>query len=63
LDRAKLALAALAGVLRRTMVWVAVVRFGIPKPAAIITVLAFSAGAPLAVYGTVCTPSCRPRSR
>ncbi len=38
------------------MVWVAVVRFGIPKPAAVITVLAFSAGAPLAVYGTQVYP-------
>ena len=53
---AKLALAALAGVLAAAMVWVAVVRFGIPKPAAIITVLAFSAGAPLAVYGTQVYP-------
>ena len=38
------------------MVWVAVVRFGIPTPAAIVTVLAFSAGAPLAVYGTQVYP-------
>ena len=53
---AKLALAALAGVLAAAMVWVAVVRFAIPKPAAIITVLAFSAGAPLAVYGTQVYP-------
>jgi hypothetical protein len=53
---AKLALAALAGVLAAAMVWVAVVRFGIPMPAAVITVLSFSAGAPLAMYGTQVYP-------
>ena len=54
---AKLALAALAGVLAAAMVWVAVVRFGIPKPAAIVTVLAFS---PPARRSPCTAPRCIP---
>jgi hypothetical protein len=53
---AKLALAALAGLLAATMLWVAVVRLGIARRVALITVLAFAAGAPLAMYGTQVYP-------
>jgi hypothetical protein len=53
---AKLALAALAGALAALLLWVAVVRFGIPLVAALVTVVAFSAGAPLAMYGTQIYP-------
>jgi hypothetical protein len=53
---AKLALAALAGVLAALLVWIAVVRLRIPTRVAVITVLAFAAGAPLAMYGTQVYP-------
>jgi hypothetical protein len=53
---AKLFLAALAGVLAATMLWIAVVRFGVSTRAATITVLAFSCAAPLAMYGTQVYP-------
>jgi hypothetical protein len=53
---AKLALAAIAGLLAATLVWTAVVRFGIPTAASVVTVLAFAAGAPLATYGTQVYP-------
>jgi hypothetical protein len=52
----KLTLAAIAGVLAATLLWTAVVRFGVPTRAAVLTVLAFSAGAPLAMYGTQVYP-------
>ena len=54
---AKLALAALAGVLAAAMVWVAVVRLRAYRPrVAVVTVLAFAAGAPLAMYATQVYP-------
>jgi hypothetical protein len=53
---AKLALAALAGVLAALMVWIAVVRLRVPTRVAVITVLAFAAGAPLGMYGTQVYP-------
>jgi len=53
---AKLALAAMAGVLAALIVWVAVRRFDVPVAVAAVTVLAFSAAAPLAVYGTQVYP-------
>ena len=53
---AKLTLAVIAGLLAATLVWIAVVRLGISVAAASITVLAFCAGAPLAVYGTQVYP-------
>jgi hypothetical protein len=53
---AKLTLAVIAGLLAATLVWTAVVRFGVPTRAAVLTVLAFSAGAPLATYGTQVYP-------
>ena len=53
---AKFALAALAGVLAAAMVWVAVVRLRLPLAAALVTVLAFAAGAPLAMYATQVYP-------
>jgi hypothetical protein len=53
---AKLTLAAIAGLLAATLVWTAVVRFGVPTRAAVVTVLAFSAGAPLAMYDTQVYP-------
>ena len=53
---AKLTLAALAGVLAALMVWIAVRRFDVPTRVAVITVLAFSAAAPLAMYGTQVYP-------
>lgn len=53
---AKLTLAALAGVLAAAMVWVAVRRFAVPLRVAVATVLACSAAAPLAVYGTQVYP-------
>ena len=52
----KLALAVLAGVLAAALVWVAVKRFAVPTRVAVITVLAFSAGAPLAMYATQVYP-------
>lgn len=53
---AKLTLAALAGVLAATTLWTAVRRFGVGVRAATITVVAFAAAAPLAVYGTQVYP-------
>jgi hypothetical protein len=53
---AKLTLALLAGALAAALVWVATHRFGVPTRAAVITTLAFSAAAPLAVYGTQVYP-------
>ena len=53
---AKLALALVAGALAAALVWVATHRFGVPVRAATITVVAFSASAPLAVYGTQVYP-------
>jgi hypothetical protein len=53
---AKLALAALAGLLAAMLVWIAVVRFGVPTRVAVVTVLAFSCAAPLAMYGTQVYP-------
>jgi hypothetical protein len=53
---AKLVLAALAGALAALMVWIAVRRFALSTRVAVITVLAFSATAPLAMYGTQVYP-------
>ena len=53
---AKLALSVLAGALAATTVWVAVARFGVPVGTAVVTVVAFSASAPLAVYATQVYP-------
>lgn len=53
---AKLTLASLTGVLAAAMVWVAVRRFAVPLRVAVATVLACSAAAPLAVYGTQVYP-------
>jgi hypothetical protein len=53
---AKLFLAVLAGGLAALMVWTAVARFGVARRAAVISVLAFSAAAPLAMYGTQVYP-------
>lgn len=53
---AKLTLAALSGVLAGAMVWVAVRRFAVPLRVAVAAVLACSAAAPLAVYGTQVYP-------
>lgn len=53
---AKLALAALAGLLAAALVWVAVRRFGVPPVVALLSVLAFSLAAPLAAYGTQVYP-------
>jgi hypothetical protein len=53
---AKIALAALAGLLAAVLVWIAVVRFGLSTRASVITVLAFAAGAPFAMYGTQVYP-------
>ena len=60
---AKFALAALAGVLAAAMVWVAVVRLRLPLAAALVTVLAFAAGAPLAMYATQVYPEFAGRAR
>jgi hypothetical protein len=53
---AKLALAAMAGVLAAAMAWVAVRRFAVSAPLAVAVVAAFSAAAPLAAYGTQVYP-------
>lgn len=53
---AKLTLAALSGVLAAAMVRVAVRRFAVPLRVAVATVLACSAAAPFAVYGTQVYP-------
>jgi hypothetical protein len=53
---AKLALAAAAGVLAAAMLWVAVRRFDVPLPVAVLAVAAYSFAAPLAVYGTQVYP-------
>lgn len=53
---AKLALAALAGVLAGLLVWTAVRRLAVPLPAAVVTVLAFGLSSPLATYGTQIYP-------
>jgi hypothetical protein len=53
---AKLALAAVAGLLAAATVWVAVERFAVPVPVAVLAALAFGASAPLAFYGTQVYP-------
>jgi hypothetical protein len=53
---ARFALAAMAGALAALVLWVAVRRFGVALPAAVVTVGAFSLAAPLAVYGTQVYP-------
>ncbi len=53
---AKLAMAAIAGMLAALLVWVAVRRFAVPLAVAVFTVVAFSATAPLAFYGTQVYP-------
>lgn len=53
---AKLALAALTGLLAAALVWVAARRFAVPLHVAVLTVAAFAASAPLAVYGTQVYP-------
>jgi hypothetical protein len=53
---AKLTLAALAGILAATVLWVAVRRFGAPLAASVTVVLVFALSAPLAVYGTQVYP-------
>lgn len=53
---AKLALAALAGVLAASMLWVAVRRFAVSPPVATVVVLVFAAVSPLVVYGTQVYP-------
>lgn len=53
---AKATLAVLAGLLAASMLWVAVRRFAVPVPAAVLTVLAFSLAAPLTAYGTQVYP-------
>jgi hypothetical protein len=53
---AKLVLAALAGILAAALVWVAIVRFRVPRRAAVVTVLAFACAPPLAFYGTQVYP-------
>src|SRR5688572_16912505 len=49
---AKVALAVLAGALAGALLWVAVVRLGVPLDRAAITVGCFALAAPLAVYAT-----------
>ncbi len=53
---AKLAMAAIAGALAAALLWVAVRRFAVPLTIAVVTVVAFSATAPLAFYGTQVYP-------
>lgn len=53
---AKLALAALAGVLAALLTWTAVARFGVRPPVAALCVAVFALSAPLAVYGTQVYP-------
>lgn len=52
----KLFLAVLAGALAAATLWTAVRRFGVRERVAVITVLAFAAGAPLAIYATQVYP-------
>jgi hypothetical protein len=52
----KLFLAALAGALAAATLWTAVRRFGVRDRVAVITVLGFAAGAPLAIYATQVYP-------
>ncbi|MDQ3148259.1 MAG: hypothetical protein M3R01_15255, partial [Actinomycetota bacterium] len=53
---AKLALAALAGALAASLVWVAVRRLAVPTPLALACVLCFTLSPPLAVYGSQVYP-------
>jgi hypothetical protein len=53
---AKATLAVLAGVLAALLLWVAVERLGVGRPAATIVVLAFCLSAPLTSYGTQVYP-------
>jgi hypothetical protein len=53
---AKLTLAAAAGVLAAAMLWVAVRRFDVPLPVALLAVGTYSLAAPLAIYGTQVYP-------
>jgi hypothetical protein len=53
---AKLAMAAMAGLLAAAMLWVAVRRLRVPLPRAVLTVACFSLAAPLSVYGTQVYP-------
>jgi len=53
---AKVAMAMMAGALAAALVWVAVRRFAVPPAIAVGTVVAFSATAPLAFYGTQIYP-------
>lgn len=53
---AKVALAAIAGALAATMLWVAVVRLRIPPRRALVAVACFSLASPLAVYATQVYP-------
>ena len=53
---AKLALAATAGLLAASMIWVAVRRFGVSTGVATAVVVAFAAVSPLVVYGTQVYP-------
>jgi hypothetical protein len=53
---AKLTLAAVAGALAATLLWVAVRRLAVPLPIATLTVTAFATAAPLAMYGTQVYP-------
>jgi hypothetical protein len=53
---AKLALAALAGLLAGLLLWTAVRRFGVPPSAALPVIAVFALAPPLAVYGTQVYP-------
>jgi hypothetical protein len=53
---AKLALAAVAALLAALLVWIAVVRFGVPELRAALLIGAFAASAPFAVYGQQAYP-------
>jgi hypothetical protein len=53
---AKLTIAVLAGLLAAAMIWIAVRRFGVSLRLAVVATLAFSAAAPLGVYGTQIYP-------
>jgi hypothetical protein len=53
---AKLALAALAGVLAGLLLWTAVRRFGVPVGTGLLVVAVFALSPPLAVYGTQVYP-------
>ncbi len=52
----KLTLAALAGALAASVLWIAVVRFEAPQPGSVAVVLVFGLSAPLAVYGAQIYP-------